>query len=35
MSQAERYGEDPAGFAEQPRVSFRVHVEQLTEYEYT
>jgi len=23
MSQAERYGEDPADFAGQPRVSFR------------
>jgi hypothetical protein len=32
MSQAERYGEDPAEFAEQPRVSFRIDVEQLAEY---
>jgi PPOX class probable F420-dependent enzyme len=32
MSQAERYGEDPAGFANQPRVSFRIDVERLTEY---
>jgi PPOX class probable F420-dependent enzyme len=32
MSQAERYGEDPAGFADQPRVSFRIDVERLTEY---
>jgi PPOX class probable F420-dependent enzyme len=32
MSQAERYDEDPAEFAGQPRVSFRIDVEQLTEY---
>jgi PPOX class probable F420-dependent enzyme len=32
MRQAERYGEDPAGFADQPRVSFRIDVERLTEY---
>jgi PPOX class probable F420-dependent enzyme len=32
MSQAERYGEDPAGFAGQPRVSFRVQPERVTEY---
>ena len=32
MRQAERYGEDPAEFAEQPRVSFRINVERLTEY---
>jgi PPOX class probable F420-dependent enzyme len=32
MSQAERYSEDPAPFAEQPRVSFRITVERLTEY---
>jgi PPOX class probable F420-dependent enzyme len=32
MRQAERYGEDPAEFAPQPRVSFRIHVERLTEY---
>jgi PPOX class probable F420-dependent enzyme len=32
MSQAARYGEDPAQFADQPRVSFRVNVERLTEY---
>jgi PPOX class probable F420-dependent enzyme len=32
MTQAERYGEDPAGFAGQPRVSFRINVERLTEY---
>ena len=32
MSQAERYGEDPAEFAGQPRVSFRIDVERLTEY---
>jgi PPOX class probable F420-dependent enzyme len=32
MSQAERYGEDPAEFAQQPRVSFRIDVERLTEY---
>jgi PPOX class probable F420-dependent enzyme len=32
MSQAERYGEDPTEFADQPRVSFRIDVERLTEY---
>jgi PPOX class probable F420-dependent enzyme len=32
MSQAERYNEDPALFALQPRVSFRITVERLTEY---
>ena len=32
MSQAERYSEDPAEFAGQPRVSFRVDVERLTKY---
>lgn len=32
MSQAERYSEDPAQFAEQPRASFRITVERLTEY---
>jgi hypothetical protein len=32
MSQAERYGEDPAEFAEQPRVCFRIEVKRLTEY---
>jgi PPOX class probable F420-dependent enzyme len=32
MSQAERYGEDPAGFAGQPRVSFRVDLEHVHEY---
>lgn len=32
MSQAERYGEDPSEFADQPRVSFRIDVEWLTEY---
>ncbi|HEX3689751.1 MAG TPA: TIGR03618 family F420-dependent PPOX class oxidoreductase [Solirubrobacteraceae bacterium] len=32
MRQAERYGEDPAGFAGQPRVSFRVDPEHLHEY---
>ncbi len=32
MSQAERYGENPAEFADQPRVSFRIAVERLTEY---
>jgi PPOX class probable F420-dependent enzyme len=32
MTQAERYGEDPAEFANQPRVSFRIDVERLTEY---
>ena len=32
MRQAERYGEDPAEFADQPRVSFRIDVERVTEY---
>jgi hypothetical protein len=32
MSQAERYGEDPAEFAHQPRVSFRIDVQRLAEY---
>jgi len=32
MRQAERYGEDPAGFAGQPRVSFRVVPEHVHEY---
>lgn len=32
MSQAERYGEDPAGFAGQPRVSFRLEPEHVYEY---
>jgi PPOX class probable F420-dependent enzyme len=32
MSQAERYGEDPAGFAGQPRVSFRVDPDHVHEY---
>ena len=32
MRQAERYGEDPAGFAGQPRVSFRVDPEHIHEY---
>lgn len=32
MTQAQRYGEAPAEFADQPRVSFRIDVEQLTEY---
>jgi PPOX class probable F420-dependent enzyme len=32
MSQAKRYGEDPAEFAHQPRVSFRIDVQQLAEY---
>ncbi len=32
MSQATRYGEDPAGFADQPRVSFRIDVERVAEY---
>jgi PPOX class probable F420-dependent enzyme len=32
MSQAERYDEDPAQFARQPRVSFRIDVERLVEY---
>jgi PPOX class probable F420-dependent enzyme len=32
MAQAERYGEDPAGFAGQPRVSFRLDPEHIHEY---
>ena len=32
MIQAERYGEDPADFAGQPRVSFRVDPEHVHEY---
>jgi PPOX class probable F420-dependent enzyme len=32
MRQAERYGEDPADFAGQPRVSFRLHPEHVREY---
>ena len=32
MRQAERYGEDPADFAAQPRVSFRVDPEHVHEY---
>jgi PPOX class probable F420-dependent enzyme len=32
MRQAERYGEDPADFAGQPRVSFRIDVDRVTEY---
>jgi PPOX class probable F420-dependent enzyme len=32
MRQAERYGEDPAGFAIQPRVSFRLVPEHVHEY---
>jgi PPOX class probable F420-dependent enzyme len=32
MAQAERYGEDPRMFADQPRTSFRVDVDRLTEY---
>jgi PPOX class probable F420-dependent enzyme len=32
MTQAERYGEDPADFAGQPRVSFRVEPERVQEY---
>jgi PPOX class probable F420-dependent enzyme len=32
MAQAERYGEDPGEYAGQPRVSFRIDVERLTEY---
>ena len=30
--QAERYGEDPADFADQPRVSFRIDPEHVHEY---
>jgi PPOX class probable F420-dependent enzyme len=32
MRQAERYGENPADFAGQPRISFRVDPEQVHEY---
>lgn len=32
MRQAERYGEEPAEFADQPRASFRIDVDRLTEY---
>ena len=32
MRQAERYGEDPADFAGQPRASFRVEPEHVNEY---
>ena len=32
MRQAERYGEDPAGFAGQPRVRFRIEPEHVHEY---
>jgi hypothetical protein len=32
MRQAERYGENPADFAGQPRVSFRVVPEHVHEY---
>lgn len=32
MAQAERYGEDPSDFAGQPRVSFRIDVERVTDY---
>ena len=32
MTQAERYGEDPADFAGQPRVRFRVEPEHVHEY---
>lgn len=32
MAQAERYGEDPADFAGQPRVSFRIDLDRVTEY---
>lgn len=32
MKQGERYGEDPADFAGQPRVSFRVDPDQVHEY---
>jgi PPOX class probable F420-dependent enzyme len=31
MHQAQRYAEDPANFADQPRVSFRVNIERVTE----
>ena len=33
MRQAERYDEDPADFAGQPRVSFRVNVERVSQYD--
>jgi hypothetical protein len=32
MSQAERYGEDPAQFPQQPRLSFRFDIERLTQH---
>ena len=32
MNQAKRYGEDPADFAGQPRVSFRLDPEHIHEY---
>ena len=32
MTQAERYGEDPADFAGQPRVSFRIEPDRIHEY---
>jgi hypothetical protein len=32
MRQAERYDEDPADFAAQPRVSFRINVERVNQY---
>ena len=32
MRQAERYDEDLAKFADQPRVSFRIDVDRLHEY---
>jgi PPOX class probable F420-dependent enzyme len=32
MAQAERYSEDPAEFSDQPRVSFQIDIERLTEY---
>ncbi len=32
MAQAERYGEDPREFADQPRVSVRIDVAHLAEY---
>jgi hypothetical protein len=32
MSQAERYGEDPAQFGQQSRVSFRFDIERPTDY---
>lgn len=32
MRQAERYSEDPAKFANQPRVSFRIDVDRLHQY---